>query len=1077
MARESTIVEFGAVDRLSPVLDRLGKGFGALNTAAGALAIGGMAALVAGVTKTISSFDRLGDAAAKLNLTTESLTKLGFAAQQSGSNAATLEKGIARLSKTIGDAIGGNATAVALFEKLGISIRDASGNARASDAVFLDVAERFKNMKDGASESAIAAELFGKTIGIDLIPLLNEGKAGIAALSDEAVRFGAVIGADAVKNAQEFKDNLDKLTVAGQSFFNGLTKELLPVLVEFSGAAADASREAGGLAASGEALGEFIKGGATAFAALAGGAELATNTFALFKAQLAGNTEEFKRLALEGARIKTEVTDRIARLQEGVFKLDTSAVSAGGSVEVLGDRVVKLGGAVISVNKPLTKTPEQLAATAKAAAESARNFDALTKAADNLALSLDKAFKDGLRPAYEKMQQFNVLTGEMASTTIPDIAVQIEFASHKFEGFGKVQTTEAASFQDNWIGATEAINDALADFISGNIDSFEDFGKALESIARQFLSNLVRQFLNTNLQVGSGGIGGVGGAGGAGGGAGGGMFGGGLGFAATGASIGYQWGGGAGAVAGGIIGLGAYGAIAGAGGLGLGIGAGSAAAAAGAAAGGGLAGAGAGAIAAVPVIGWVIAGLALLYVALQDTTRRITLVGSDVVGTPGYMNLAPGSTYASDLGGVTIASIDNVGQETRDQIGQAITDFDNTIASFLDEDQLATVTDSLAQFNSQLTEGAITAENILGERFDAILGNFSQDVQDFVNGADTLEEKVQLLQDILTRPARLNALIDSLEAIDEQSGVTELQRQLEYINNVFDDAAEAAAALGATEEQLAHIEDLRGNALDRLNQLQRDNLDALLADLQFEDATEGLSAADVAIAQINRRFDALRLQAIALGATQADLELIERRRTAALLEQADATDAATDSLNDFYDVIADAQQVAAGVEATFLDNLQQAAQSVQDWLTRGSSVSSLNPAQQLQSAQSRFETLAYRASIGDLDAIRQITGSADQFLNQAASFYGTGSAEFQRYEQLIRDVLTPIGAAASQDSMAGALIDLREVMRRLLEWLNGNYTGAGPTGSTPGVMSAATMQQIANSLDRLSRSPERAYTR
>ena len=59
------------------------------------------------------------------------------------------------------------------FKALGISVKDNEGNLRSSEEVFLDVADKFSKMEDGAGKTTLAIKLFGKS-GADLIPLLNQ---------------------------------------------------------------------------------------------------------------------------------------------------------------------------------------------------------------------------------------------------------------------------------------------------------------------------------------------------------------------------------------------------------------------------------------------------------------------------------------------------------------------------------------------------------------------------------------------------------------------------------------------------------------------------------------------------------------------------------------------------------------------------------------------------------------------------------------------------------------------------------------------------------------------------------------
>lgn len=1059
MAQTETTIVFGAVDKITPVLRGIEGQVKGLNTAFAAAAAGGVAALAATVTSTVNALDRLGDQAKALNITTEALSGLGFAAKQSGSSAETLNAGLTRLNKTLGDAANGNKQAAELFQSLGISIKDAQGKVISADAALLQVASRFESWQDGAQEAAIATQLFGRSAGPELLALLNEGQGGIAALTDEAARLGVVVGGDAVAAAQAFNDNLDKLKAAGSGFATALTTAILPALNEFSTDAAEAAKSGGLLTEAGRLIGEqfnlfavdLVRAGseievlgaevANAVAFLSDWAEnlgvvgnIAIVTFQSIAAAASGNFAAAERglnaitravdalgnkaaadaakrmgdLASSISSIKADAAAKIERIKGGVEGLAKSAKPAADNAAKLPPPIIEIG-----------EESEKAAAKVKKLGQEVERLN-----------GFNLAFQRSLAPVSESMQSL-----------VEDIdlgAISFDNLRESQEVLNQTTTEEAQFFADNWAGAVDAASDAFADFIAGNIRSFEDFGDALESIARQFLSNLVRQFLSTNLSLPFPSFGGGGGAAGAGG------FGG-INFGGPGAGLGTR------------VGLGAVGA---------GV------AYEGYQQGNPLQGAAGGALlgfqVAGPVgaiVGAILGGVAA---ALNDTTRRINVIGDDIVGTPGFRNFAPGSTFESRLGGFTFASIDNVSAQERQQLGQNIVNFDNTIADLLNDEQLVKVTDALSNFNLRLEEGAISAENILGQRFDAILATFDQDVQDFVNGAATLEERTARLAEILSRPQRLNALIESLEEVDRLSGLTPFERELDAINRQFDAAAEEARKLGADQAQLARIEELRGNAIERLNDLQRQNLDALLDDLRFDDLTDGLTPADRAIADINRRFDKLREQAIALGASQEDLELIERRRTAALREQADATRDSTDAIQEFTDAAQQSFQLYLDYQADWLEGLGNALQPVRDWLNRGASVSSENPLQQLTRSQQQFEDLARRASLGDFDAIRNIAGAGDALLQQAARFYGVGSADFQRYEALVRGTLTPLASVDGSQSMAVALGQLREIYQALLRFLQG---GNGANNS--GVMSGAQAQQLLNSLDRLSRRTDR----
>ena len=185
-------------------------GLAGLATAAAA---GGVA--IGALTKQAINFaDTIGKTAQKIGMTSESLSKLEYAAKLSDVSLGQLQVGLGQLSKNMQ---AGNEA----FTALGISVTDAQGNLRGTEEVLLDVAERFAGMEDGAGKTALAMAMFGRS-GADLIPMLNAGRDGIGQMTDEARRFGLEISTQTSKAAEGFNDNLTRIN----SLFVGLANTI-----------------------------------------------------------------------------------------------------------------------------------------------------------------------------------------------------------------------------------------------------------------------------------------------------------------------------------------------------------------------------------------------------------------------------------------------------------------------------------------------------------------------------------------------------------------------------------------------------------------------------------------------------------------------------------------------------------------------------------------------------------------------------------------------------------------------------------------------------------------------------------
>lgn len=190
---------------------------------AGALSAG---AFVAAGRAAIDYADNIGKMAQKIGMTTEELSKLNYAAKLSDVSLSELQVGIQQLSKNMEAGSEGLAA-------LGISATDASGNLRSTNEVFLDVAEAIASLEDGAGKTAIMMNIFGRS-GAQLIPMMNAGRNGLAAMANEAQNLGVVISQETSKSAEQFNDNLTRLS----EVMNGLTQSvlapLLPKLIDLS---------------------------------------------------------------------------------------------------------------------------------------------------------------------------------------------------------------------------------------------------------------------------------------------------------------------------------------------------------------------------------------------------------------------------------------------------------------------------------------------------------------------------------------------------------------------------------------------------------------------------------------------------------------------------------------------------------------------------------------------------------------------------------------------------------------------------------------------------------------------------
>ena len=185
------------------------------------------------VKQSIDGMDKMSDLAQSTGVSVENLSALAYAAKFGNVDLETLSSSLVKLSKGMSDAAQGTGEAEKAFTALGINIKNSDGSLKGSDETIKEIAGRFASFKDGAEKTALAVALFGKS-GAQLIPFLNQGASGIAALEAEAKKLGVTLSTDNAEAAGQFNDNIDKLKSAASGFGNQLAIQLLPALVNLS---------------------------------------------------------------------------------------------------------------------------------------------------------------------------------------------------------------------------------------------------------------------------------------------------------------------------------------------------------------------------------------------------------------------------------------------------------------------------------------------------------------------------------------------------------------------------------------------------------------------------------------------------------------------------------------------------------------------------------------------------------------------------------------------------------------------------------------------------------------------------
>ena len=186
--------------------------------------------------------DALGKAAGALGLNARELQELEHAAGLSGVGVEKLRSSLARLQKGAAEAAESAKGPVSeAYKKLGVDLKNQDGTLRSSADLFEDVAEGLSKIEDPTKAAGIAGALFGKSYA-ELLPLLREGREGIAKLRAEVEELGFGFDEEFIKDAEEFNDNLDRTKRGMRGLGMMIVGLALPYLRRFSEAAVDITK-------------------------------------------------------------------------------------------------------------------------------------------------------------------------------------------------------------------------------------------------------------------------------------------------------------------------------------------------------------------------------------------------------------------------------------------------------------------------------------------------------------------------------------------------------------------------------------------------------------------------------------------------------------------------------------------------------------------------------------------------------------------------------------------------------------------------------------------------------------------
>lgn len=186
-------------------------------------------ALLETVKKSIEFGDSINRAAIKAGIGTKAMSELTYAAKLAHVDIDALSTGIKKMEVALSKAGTGAKEPLLALSALGLTLEQLQ--KRKPEAQFELLADRISKLTDPADRARAATDLFGKA-GADLLPLFEQGAAGIAKARAEAEKLGISFGEDQIKALTAADESVKRLSSSWSAFAAKLVADIAPALAD-----------------------------------------------------------------------------------------------------------------------------------------------------------------------------------------------------------------------------------------------------------------------------------------------------------------------------------------------------------------------------------------------------------------------------------------------------------------------------------------------------------------------------------------------------------------------------------------------------------------------------------------------------------------------------------------------------------------------------------------------------------------------------------------------------------------------------------------------------------------------------
>jgi hypothetical protein len=203
--------------------------------------LGGFAAafsvglLATGITRALQYAGSLGEISQQLGVTTRDLQTFRYAAGQVGVSQEELEKGLLKLTVTLGQVAAGAKAPTKALQAIGVTADQLKG--KNTGEAFRIIADGLEKVTDRSQRAAVEMALFGRS-GAKLDNLLAGGRGAIDELSAAAEKLGIVLSDRQIQEADETADKLEAVKTVLAANIAGVVADNASSIVSLASALA-----------------------------------------------------------------------------------------------------------------------------------------------------------------------------------------------------------------------------------------------------------------------------------------------------------------------------------------------------------------------------------------------------------------------------------------------------------------------------------------------------------------------------------------------------------------------------------------------------------------------------------------------------------------------------------------------------------------------------------------------------------------------------------------------------------------------------------------------------------------------